>query len=245
MADAMSSLIDGIMYAVKTLINKAEYDQTISGHVLYYAGNHKYVVRVNGEDYTVKSNGLFRAYDSVEVTKPKNKWLNAYISYPNTVDITAEELCEEAELLRQESEEIRIANETERVINEETRQTSYTEILAKSEEYDAAEATRVTSCATAIQEVNDAKSSIENSYASLQSDYSTLSQNATTTITSCEEVIVRCEAAAQACEDIAASGYVTNDQLANYATKSDLANIDMSGLCKLVQENGKVYLEVI
>ena len=71
MTDAMSSLIDGIVYAVKTLINKAEYDQTVSGHILYSLGNHRYVVKVNGEDYIVKSNGLFHAFDSVEVTKPK------------------------------------------------------------------------------------------------------------------------------------------------------------------------------
>lgn len=245
MSDAMTSLIDGILYAVKTLINKAEYDQTVSGHVLYYVGNNKYVVRVNGEDYTVKSNGLFRAFDSVEITKPKNKWLNAYISYPSTVDITAEELCDEAELLRRESEEIRIANETERIANEKIRHEYYTEFVTKSEEYDAAEAARVDSCAIAIKNVNDAKSSIESSYASLQEDYSTLSQNTTVVISNCEQAVVRCNNAAQKCEDIAALGYVTNDVLKNYATKTDLANIDMSGLCKLVQENGKVYLEVI
>lgn len=245
MTDAMSSLIDGIMYAVKTLINKAEYDQTVSGHVLYYTGNHKYVVRVNGEDYTVKSNGLFRAFDSVEITKPKNKWLNAYISYPNTVDITAEDLSAEAEVLRQEYEEVRIENETERIANEKLRHEYYTEFVTKSDAYDKAEEARVVSCYTAIQEVNDAKSSIENSYASLQSNYSALAQDASVVIEDCEKVIGRCEIAAQRCEDIAALGYVTNDQLINYATKADLANIDLSGLCKLVQENGKVYLEVI
>ena len=231
MSDAMTSLIDGIVYTVKTLINKAEYDQTVSGHVLYYAGNNKYVVRVNGENYTVKSNGLFHTTDSVEITKPKNKWLNAYISYPNTVDITAEDLCEEAELLRQESEEMRVANEAERISNEQSRHEYYIDFVTKSEEYDAAEAARVISCEAAVKEVNDAKSSIENTYASIQSDYSTLSQNAASTITDCEKAFIRCEAAAQRCEDIAANGYVTNDQL--------------TGLCKLVQENGKVYLEVI
>lgn len=245
MTDAISSLIDGIMYAVKTLINKAEYDQTVSGHILYYVGNHKYVVRVNGEDYTVKSNGSFRAFDSVEITKPKNKWLNAYISYPNTANINVEDLSSEAEILRQENEEIRIANETERIANEKLRHEYYAEIVTKSEAYDAAEAARVLSCSTAIQEVNNTKSSIENSYASLRSDCFTLSQNASTIIEDCEDVATRCEVAAQRCEEIAANGYVTNDQLDNYATKTDLANIDLSGLCRLVQENGKVYLEVI
>ena len=231
MIDAMSSLIDGIMYAVKTLINKAEYDQTVSGHILYYTGNNKYSVRVNGADYTVKSNGLFHAFDSVEITKPKNKWTNAYISYPNTVNITAEDLSAEAEVLREKAEEIRIANETERIANEQIRQESYEDILTRSDLYDIAEANRVTSCSTAINTMNDVKSSIENSYASLQNDYITLSQDASIAINNCEEVITRCASAAQKCEDIAANGYVTNDQL--------------SGLCKLVQENGKVYLEVI
>ena len=240
MTDAMSSLIDGIMYAVKTLINKAEYDQTVSGHVLYYTGNHKYVVRVNGEDYTVKSNGLFRAFDSVEITKPKNKWLNAYISYPNTVDVTAEDLSAEAEALRQEYEEMRITNEMKRVAAEEVRYKYYTECVEKSKEYDAAETERAFACSTAIQEVNSVKDAIESSYTSLQNDYSALSQNISTAIADCEDVIDRCEIAVQKCESIAASGYVTNDQL-----QEELANIDLSGLCKLVQENGKVYLEVI
>ena len=231
MTDAMSSLIDGIMYAVKTLINKAEYDQTVSGHILYYIGNKKYAVRVNGEDYIVKSNGLFHAFDSVEVTKPKNKWTNAYISYPNTVNITAEDLSAEAEVLREKAEEIRIANETERIANEQIRQGAYEDILAKSDAYDIAEANRIISCNTAISAVNDAKSSIESSYTSLQNNYLALSQEASNTIDNCEVVITRCTAAAKKCEDIATNGYVTNDQL--------------SGLCRIVQENGKVYLEVI
>ena len=231
MSDAMTSLIDGIMYAVKTLINKAEYDQTVSGHIRYYAGNNKYVVNVNGDDYAVKSNGLFHTFDSVEITKPKNKWLNAYISYPNTVNVTAEDLSSEAEVLRQEAEEIRIANENKRIISEQNRQDYHAKLVAKSESYDTAEAARVISCSTAIQEINAVKSSIETSYDSIQSNYNILSQDASTTINNCEEVIARCTTAAKKCEDISANGYVTNDQL--------------SGLCKLVQENGKVYLEVI
>ena len=231
MSDAMTSLVDGTIYAAKTLINKAEYDQTESGHIRYYAGNNKYVVNVNGEDYTVKSNGLFHAFDSVEITKPKNKWLNAYISYPNTVNITAEDLSAEAEVLRQEAEEIRIKNETERIVSEQIRQDAYADVLAKSETYDIAEANRETSCSAAIKAINDTKSSIEESYASLQNNYLTISQDASATINNCEEVIVRCTTAAKKCEDIATNGYVTNDQL--------------SGLCKLVQENGKVYLEVV
>lgn len=220
MTDAISSLIDGIMYAVKILINKAEYDQTVSGHILYYAGDNKYVVKVNNENYTVKSNGLFNTFDSVEITKPKNKWLNAYISYPNTVNITAEELSADAEVLRQKAEEIRIKNENERVINEEIRNDSYTEYVAKFNEYDKAEADRSVLFSTSIQAISDA-----------QSSYHTLSQNVSAITNECEKAIVRCETAAQRCEEIALNGYVTNDQL--------------SGLCKLVQENGKVYLEVI
>lgn len=240
MTDAMSSLIDGIIYAVKTLINKAEYDQTVSGHVLYSLGNQRHVVRVNGEDYIVKSNGLFHAFDSVEVTKPKNKWRNAYISYPNTISITSEELSAEAEVIRQEAEETRIANELERVTNEETRQATYKEMLVKSEEYDAAEAERSASCATAIQKVKDAQSSIESSYTAIQEDYSTLSQDMSTSIKDCDEIIERCEIATQKCEEIVDNGYVTHEEL-----EEELANIDFSGLCKLVQKDGKVYLEVI
>lgn len=238
--DAISSLIDGIMYSVKTLINKAEYDQTVSGHILYYAGNHKYVVKVNGENYTVKSNGLFHTFDSVEITKPKNKWLNAYISYPNTVDITAEDICEESELLRQESEEIRVANEAERIVNEAIRNKYYEEFVVKSESYDVAESTREASCANAIQQVNTARSSIESSYATIQEGYSTLSQHMNTSIENCEDITARCEEATQRCEDMLDNGYVTHEEL-----EQELKSIDLSGLCRLVQENGKVYLEVI
>lgn len=245
MTDAMTSLIDGIMYAVKTLINKAEYDQTVSGHILYYAGSDKYIVRVDGENYTVKSNGLFHPYDSVKITKPKNKWLNAYISYPNTVNITAEDLSADAEALRQKAEETRIENENKRISNEESRQTTYEEILEKSTQYDKAEKEREAACTIAIKALNESKTSIESSYNYLQNDYSTISQNINSSIADCEEIIERCEEAVKSCEDIAASGYVTNDQLADYATKKDLENIDLSGLCRLVQENGKVYLEVI
>ena len=211
MTDAMTSLVDGIMYAVRTLINKAEYDQTVSGHILYYIGENKYTVRVNGANYTVKSNGLFRPFDNVEITKPKNKWRNAYISYPNTVNITAEDLSADAEVLRQAAEEIRASNENERVVNETSRQKAYEDIVEKFIQYDMAEAERAESFFSMIQSVNESKMAIETSYSALQDNYSTLSQQVDSSITNCENVIDRCEIAAKACEDIAANGYVTND----------------------------------
>lgn len=277
MSDAITSLIDGIMYAVKTLINKAEYDQTVSGHILYYAGNNKYVVKVNGENYTVKSNGIFNSFDSVEITKPKNKWLNAYISYPNTVNVNVEDLSSESESLRQASEEIRIANEIERIEHEEMRHEYYTDFVTKSESYDVAEKNREDSCADAVRAITDVKTAIENSYA-------IISDNADVIIQNCNNVAKRCEEAAQICYDIASNGYVTNDVLSDYVRSETLTNTlsnyakiialnnyitseyltntlsnyikisdidnyitktDVNGLYRIVQENGRVYLEVI
>ena len=148
-------------------------------------------------------------------------------------------------MLRQAAEEIRANNENERIANETTRQKAYADMIEKSMQYDMAESERVESFSSTIQSVNESKMAIEALYSALQENYSALSQQVNSSIANCENVIDRCEIAAKVCEDIAANGYVTNDQLTDYATKQDLANIDLSGMCKLVKENGKVYLEVV
>ena len=80
---AISVLASTIKEATKVIVDKANYDTTVTGVITQIIGK-TYYVKINGEEYRIKSSvpGLKKG-QSVRINIPSNNWNDMYIA--NTV----------------------------------------------------------------------------------------------------------------------------------------------------------------
>lgn len=74
-------LIEGILLAVDKKINNAKFDKTVTLSVIEVLADNKYLVRLNGKDYTLKSvtSTVYNVADSVRVIIPQNNLKDMFI----------------------------------------------------------------------------------------------------------------------------------------------------------------------
>ena len=74
-------LIEGILLAVDKKINNAKFDRTVTLSVIEVLADNKYLVRLNGKDYTLKSvtSTVYNVADSVRVIIPQNNLKDMFI----------------------------------------------------------------------------------------------------------------------------------------------------------------------
>lgn len=76
---AISVLATTIKEIVKAMIDKADYDVTVKGVVVYADNNGAYIVSINGDEYKIKSSLKLTKGQDVRVMIPKNRWDDMFI----------------------------------------------------------------------------------------------------------------------------------------------------------------------
>lgn len=77
--EAIQSLQEGILLAVKKYIENAKYDKTVRGRIVAILPNNTYSVLINGETYNIKATSVYSLNEIVNVMIPQNKYSDMFI----------------------------------------------------------------------------------------------------------------------------------------------------------------------
>lgn len=78
---AIKTLADGIIFAIETIIENANFNKGVTGRVVSSLGDNKYNVSINNKIYIAKSRHELKENEIVKLIKWNNKFSELYVIY--------------------------------------------------------------------------------------------------------------------------------------------------------------------